>query len=302
MASVHILDGGLSTELERLGAVFEGELWTGRALLNDPAIVERAHRSFVDAGAEIVITSSYQLSRRGFEEVGLTADEADEALRQSVVVARAAVAGSQAKVAASIGPFGAVLHDGSEYRGDYKVSQRELEDFHRERIQVLASAKPDYLAIETIPNLIEARALSVVLGEDVTGAKDIPKWISFTAGTSDSLWTGESIEDAILTIKHIPGLMAVGVNCVDPTLVTGLVAHIKSVTDLPVIVYANRGGTWDSAAGIWLGQEPKALAEWLPTWRDLGVEYIGGCCGTAAPDIALLANALKSSVESPRLE
>ena len=292
MPQIHIIDGGLSTELERLGAVFEGELWTGRALLNDPAIVEQAHRRYVDAGAEIVITSSYQLSRRGFEEVGLTAEQADEALRQSIAVARAAVAGSAAKVAASVGPFGAVLHDGSEYRGDYKVTQQELEEFHAERIAVLLSANPDYLAVETIPNVLEARAVANVLSADgVPGAADLPKWISFTAGTEAELWTGEPIEDAIAAVENVPGLIAVGLNCVDPALVEGLVKRIKNVTDLPVIAYANRGGTWNSELGKWSGQEPKTLAEWLPVWRELGVEYIGGCCGTASPDIAGLAAA-----------
>lgn len=292
MSQIHVIDGGLSTELERLGAVFEGELWTGRALLNDPAIVEQAHRSYVDAGADIVITSSYQLSRRGFEEVGLTASQADEALRQSVAVARAAVAGTNAKVAASVGPFGAVLHDGSEYRGDYKVTQQELEEFHAERIEVLLSANPDYLAVETIPNLLEARAIANVLGSDgVPGAAETPKWISFTAGTDAELWTGEPVEDAIAAVANVPGLVAVGFNCVDPALVEGLVKRVKATTNLPVIVYANRGGTWNSELGKWSGQEPKTLAEWLPVWRELGVAYIGGCCGTASPDIAGLAAA-----------
>jgi homocysteine S-methyltransferase len=135
--AVHLIDGGLSTELERLGAKIQGELWTGRALLEAPAVVAEAHRAFALAGAEVVISSSYQLSRQGFEEIGLTAADADEALRQSIRVAKDAVAGTGAKVAASIGPYGAVLHDGSEYRGDYKVSQAELEAFHAERLAVL---------------------------------------------------------------------------------------------------------------------------------------------------------------------
>lgn len=286
MAHFHLIDGGLSTELQRIGANVEGELWTGRALLDDPAKVLEAHREFALAGAEVVISASYQLSRKGFEEIGLTAEEADQALVNSIAVARAAVEGTDAKVAASVGPYGAVLHDGSEYRGDYEVTQEQLQAFHAERLAVLIEAGPDLLAIETIPNVVEAKALAEVLK-----TVSLPKWISFTAGTEDSLWSGEPIGEAVAAIAELPNLVAVGVNCVDPANVVGLVGHIKNVTDAPIVVYPNRGGTWDSAAGVWIGEKPKTLNEWLPEWLEAGVSYVGGCCGTDSNDIRALAAA-----------
>jgi homocysteine S-methyltransferase len=284
---MHLIDGGLSTELERLGAKIQGELWTGRALLEDPALVQQAHRAFALAGAEVVISSSYQLSRQGFIEIGLTAEAADEALRQSIRVAREAVSGTAAKVAASIGPYGAVLHDGSEYRGDYQVTQAELEIFHSERLAVLLQESPDFLAIETIPNLVEARALAEVL-KDV----ETPKWFSFTAGSEDLLWSGERVEDAVAAIADLPNLVAVGFNCVAPELVAGLVSRIKPLTSAAIIAYPNRGGTWDSAAGVWSGNEPRELSSWLPEWQSAGVNWVGGCCSTNSIDIASLKAAL----------
>jgi len=285
--TVHVIDGGLSTELERLGAKIQGELWTGRALLEDPAVVAEAHRAFALAGAEVVISSSYQLSRQGFEEIGLTAADADEALRQSIRVAKDAVAGTNAKVAASIGPYGAVLHDGSEYRGVYAVGQAELEKFHSERLAVLLEESPDYLAIETISNVVEAKALAQVLKN-----VDVPKWFSFTAGSSELLWSGEKVEDAVREIAELPNLVAVGFNCVAPELVAGLAERIKPLINAEIIAYPNRGGTWDSAAGVWLGNEPRELASWLDEWTAAGVTWVGGCCSTDSRDIAAVKDAL----------
>lgn len=285
-----IIDGGLSTELESFGVVIEGELWTGQTLLSRPDLVMAAHQRNVAAGAEIVITSSYQLSRQGFREIGLTDAMADEALRKSVEVARQAVLGSEVKVAASIGPYGAVLHDGSEFRGDYKVSQSRLEDFHAERLEVILSTGPDLLAVETIPNVIEARALKNVL-EKV----DIPFWISFTAGSTDRLWSGEFAADAAEVVSDLKKVFALGVNCLDPALVSPLVQIMHEVSGLPAVAYPNAGGTWDAEAGVWQGRTNKTLIDWLPEWSDTPINWLGGCCGTDSRDIAQLAKALKAN-------
>ncbi|MEO0049476.1 MAG: hypothetical protein RL556_808 [Actinomycetota bacterium] len=280
----HLIDGGLSTELERIGSKIEGNLWTGHALLDQPQIVEQAHRNYAEAGAQVVISSSYQVSRQGFQEIGLGASDADRALAESIHIARRGVAGTNAKVAASVGPYGAVLHDGSEYRGVYEVGQNFLEDFHSERLAVLLAANPDYLAVETIPNVVEARALANVLRENNT-----PRWVSFTAGSGDRLWSGEFIQAAVEEVAELQNLVAVGINCVDPSLVSELARNIKSVTGAAVIAYPNGGGEWDSAAGVWIGQEPRSLSSWLPEWLDAGVEWVGGCCGTSALDIKSLS-------------
>jgi homocysteine S-methyltransferase len=286
---VVVLDGGLSTQLERHGADFSGRLWTGKALLEKPDVVERAHRDFVEAGATIISTASYQVSRSGFIAEGLSASDADVALTRSVEIARAATVGTDVKVAASVGPYGATLHDGSEYRGNYGVDQATLEVFHRERIAVLAAAKPDYFAVETIPEITEARALVAVLAD----FPDIPVWVSFSCGDDARLASGEPIEDAARAVSVLPQLVAIGMNCIPPENVAPLARRIASVTNTPIIGYPNRGGQWDSATNTWSGQTPKTLAEWWPQWRAAGVSFVGGCCGHDATAIAQLRTVLE---------
>ena len=287
---VVVLDGGLSTQLERHGADFSGRLWTGKALLEKPDVVERAHRDFVDAGAAIISTASYQVSRSGFSAEGLTASDADLALTRSVEIARAATAGTDVKVAASVGPYGATLHDGSEYRGNYGVDQGTLEVFHRERIAVLAAATPDYFAVETIPEITEARALVAVLAD----FPEIPVWVSFSCGDDAHLVSGEPIEDAARVVAVLPQIVAIGMNCVPPENVAPLARRIASVTDTPIISYPNRGGQWDSATNTWSGQTPKTLAQWWPQWHAAGVTFVGGCCGHDATAIAQLRDVLEN--------
>jgi S-methylmethionine-dependent homocysteine/selenocysteine methylase len=282
------IDGGMSTELEQQGCRLEGSLWTAQALLDDPALIEAAHKAFVDAGAGVVITASYQISRAGFVEAGLTAADADRALRASIEVARKAVAGTDTLVAASVGPYGAILHDGSEYKGNYGKSLEELRAFHAERLEVLISANPDLLAIETIPDALEAEALVAALAD----FPDAIAWMSFSIGPDGKLWAGQSLAEAARIASSSPAIAAIGVNCVDPALVSGAIAEIRTVTDLPVVIYANGGGTWNAETGLWENAAADALVAYSAEWVEQGASLIGGCCGTHAGDIRQLAEAL----------
>jgi homocysteine S-methyltransferase len=282
------IDGGMSTELEQQGCRLEGSLWTAQALLDDPALIEAAHKAYVDAGAGVVITASYQISRAGFVEAGLTAEDADRALRASIEVARKAVEGTDTLVAASVGPYGAILHDGSEYKGNYGKSVEELRAFHAERLKVLISANPDLLAIETIPDALEAEALVAALAE----FPDAIAWMSFSIGPDGKLWAGQSLTEAARITLSSPATAAIGVNCVDPALVSAAIAEIRTLTDLPVVIYANGGGTWNAETGIWENAAADALVAYSAEWVKQGASLIGGCCGTHAGDIRQLAQAL----------
>ena len=291
LARVHTplaIDGGMSTELEQQGCRLEGSLWTAQALLDDPALIQAAHKAYVDAGAGVVITASYQISRTGFVEVGLTAEDADRALRASIEVARNAVAGTDTLVAASVGPYGAILHDGSEYKGNYGKTVEELRAFHADRLAVLLSANPDLLAIETIPDALEAKALVAALAE-FPGAI---AWMSFSLGPDGKLWAGQSLAEAAQIAASSPAIAAIGVNCVDPVLVSAAIAEIRSVSDLPIVIYANGGGTWNSQTGLWENADADALVSYAKTWAVQGASLIGGCCGTHSGDIRQLAAAL----------
>jgi homocysteine S-methyltransferase len=236
----------------------------------------------------VVITASYQISRAGFVEAGLTAEDADRALRASIEVARKAVAGTDTLVAASVGPYGAILHDGSEYKGNYGKSLEEIRAFHAERLEVLISANPDLLAIETIPDALEAEAL-------VAALEEFPRaiaWMSFSIGPNGKLWAGQSLTEAARIAVSSPAIAAIGVNCVDPALVSSAIAEIRSVTDLPVVIYANGGGTWNAETGIWENAAAEALVAYSADWVQQGATLIGGCCGTHAGDIRQLAQVL----------
>lgn len=282
------IDGGLSTELEQQGCRLEGSLWTAQALLDTPDLIASAHRAYVDAGAGVVITASYQISRAGFIEAGLSSADADRALRASIDVARTAVEGTSTLVAASVGPYGAILHDGSEYRGNYGKTLNELRSFHAERLSVLVSANPDLLAIETIPDALEAQALVDALAE----YPDAVAWMSFSIGPDGRLWAGQSLAEATQIVLGSPAIAAIGVNCVDPALVSAAIAEIRSVTDLPIVIYANGGGTWNAETGLWENAAAEALVAYSALWVEQGAGLIGGCCGTHAGDISQLAAAL----------
>jgi S-methylmethionine-dependent homocysteine/selenocysteine methylase len=282
------IDGGLSTELEQQGCRLEGSLWTAQALLDTPELIASAHRAYVDAGAGVVITASYQISRAGFAWAGVTAEDADRALRASIEVARSAVAETTNLVAASVGPYGAILHDGSEYRGNYGTSLEELRAFHAERLAVLLSADPDLLAIETIPDALEAQALVEVLADYPAAVA----WMSFSLGPDGRLWAGQSLAEAARIAVSSPVIAAIGVNCVDPVLVSAAIAEIRTVTELPIVIYANGGGTWNPQTGIWENAAADALVASSAQWVLQGAGLIGGCCGTHAGDIRQLAAAL----------
>lgn len=284
-ASVVVVDGGLSTQLEVQGCRLDSPLWTGQALLDDPELIEAAHRAYLAAGAGVLITSSYQLSRQGFSAVGLSTDLADDALSESVDVAKRARGDRDVLVAASVGPYGAVLHDGSEYQGNYGLSVDELVAFHTERLEVLVDAEPDLLAIETIPDAMEATALVRAL-EKFPHARG---WMSFTLGPDGKLWAGQTLTEAVKIALSGPQIIAVGVNCLDPELVASALKDMRELTDLPLVVYANGGGTWNAEAGVWEDSSSRHVSDYVELWAEYGPVLIGGCCGTHAADIARVA-------------
>jgi len=231
------------------------------------------------------------VSFEGFAAQGLDEAATENALRASVTLAREGADGTAASaplVAASVGPYGAILADGSEYRGNYGLSHDELVSFHRRRIAILLDAGPDLLAIETVPSLDEARALAEVLAD----LPDARAWFTFTCADRATLAGGSSFAEAIALVASSPQVIAVGVNCTPPTYVEELLRVARRVTDKPLVAYPNRGGDWDPSAKRWLGAEGEGLADLAPSWLEAGASLIGGCCGTDATDIAALSAAV----------
>jgi len=281
-----VLDGGMATELERGGADLRDALWSARLLKDDPGSIRRVHEAFFDAGADVAISASYQASFSGFADRGIEAEEAASLMRLSVALAREAAAadGSDRLVAASVGPFGATLADGSEYRGDYGLSAGALAMFHRPRFETLLDAEPDLLAIETIPSIVEAEAL-VTLLEDYPEAR---AWISFSCRDGACISDGTPFADAVALAASSDRVIAVGVNCTPPGFVPSLLDGAE-VTK-PLLAYPNVGSTWDAVSRSWIleGERPNPGAS-AATWRSAGATIVGGCCGTTPDDIRAIA-------------
>jgi homocysteine S-methyltransferase len=294
-----VIDGGLATELEARGHDLSDRLWSARLLLTDPGAIEDVHLAYSRAGATVATTASYQATVPGFAAAGLDEAAALGAIRVSVTLASnararyAAESGSEDAdllVAGSIGPYGAMLADGSEYRGDYDPGPTALRDVHAPRIEALLDAGADLLAMETIPTIREAEVLVGLLDE--FGAVG---WLSYQCRDGASTAAGEPIEAAIAVASGITGLVAVGVNCTAPRFLPALLQRAATVADgLPLIAYPNDGDTWDPAARAWTVDDPAGTFDPVAVagWTSLGASWLGGCCGTRPTDIAGLAAAL----------
>lgn len=267
-----VLDGGLSNALVARGHDLGDDLWTARLLRDAPAEILAVHRAYFAAGAQVATTASYQASVPGFVAAGIGEQEAADLIARSVQLARAATDGVPGRlVAASVGPYGAVLGDGSEYRGHYGLTATQLRDFHEPRMALLVEQQPDLLAIETIPDLLEAQVLV-----ELAGQFGVPAWLSYTI-EGDRTRAGQPLTDAFAVAADATDVIAVGVNCCAPADVLAAVRIAGEVTSRPGVAYPNAGETWDAQAHDWAGT-PSYDVALVPGWLQSGVEYVGGCC------------------------
>ena len=299
LRGLHVIDGGLATELEYTGARIDGPLWSAHVLEDEPEKLLAVHRAYIQAGAECIATCSYQVSRMGYAEVGLTAEQADAALLRSVELARSVVGefpDRRVLVAGSLGPYGAALHNGGEYNGNYDCSYADLVRFHRERIEVFAQASgeqaPDLLAFETFPSLEEARAV----GEAMESWPELRAWFSFSCRDSGHVSHGERVADCATLVASFPQTLAIGVNCVPPRWVLALIAELQAGSDKPIVVYPNSGEGWDAEGRCWTGvTDPEDFGARAAEWFRAGATIVGGCCRTRPAHIRAVAEAVNSA-------
>ncbi|GGX05108.1 homocysteine S-methyltransferase [Streptomyces lomondensis] len=291
-AGTVVLDGGMSNQLESAGHDLSDELWSARLLAERPEAVTEAHLAYFRAGADVAITSSYQATFEGFAKRGIDHDRAAELMALSVELAREAARRARVSrplwVAASAGPYGAMLADGSEYRGRYGLTVDELERFHRPRLEVLASARPDVLALETVPDADEAAALL----RAVRGL-GVPAWLTYSVAGGRTR-AGQPLEEAFALAADADEVIAVGVNCCAPEDVDAAAATAARVTGKPVVVYPNSGETWDAGARAWTGRS-SFTADQVQGWRQAGARLIGGCCRVGPEAISGIAGALQAA-------
>lgn len=282
-----VLDGGLATQLEAQGHKLHSALWSARLLRDDPDAIVQAHLAYFAAGARIATTASYQASIDGFVRAGSSPAEAQQLIKRSVRLAELARASFEGDhdcwIAGSVGPYGAALADGSEYRGDYDLSVQELRKWHRPRIELLVEAGVDVLALETIPCLVEVEALLA----EIDGS-DQPCWLSVTCA-GDRTRAGEPAEEAFALARDVDEIIAVGVNCIDPADAYALVRIAGQAASKPVVVYPNSGERWDATTKAWLG--PAVFqAEDVQDWISGGARLVGGCCRVGPTEIKAICD------------
>ncbi len=297
LRNTHILDGGMASELEFLGANINGPLWSAHVLEEAPEKIVAVHRAYIAAGADIIETASYQVSRMGYAEVCLDPARADSALLHSVALAREAASAfpdQRILIAASLGPYGAALHNGAEYHGNYSCTFADLVQFHADRINVFAHASgreaPDMLAFETLPSLAEAEAI----GQALTPHPELAAWFAFTCVDQEHVAHGELLRQCAAAVAAFPQTVAIGVNCTHPTLITALIAELRAASDKPIVVYPNSGEGWDARNRCWTGiGDPAAYGAQAAEWFAAGAQIVGGCCRTRPAHIGEVAQVVR---------
>lgn len=291
LRGIRVLDGGLASELEFQGARIDGPLWSAHVLEDAPEKVVAVHRAYIEAGAECLLTASYQVSRMGYAEFGLAPERADAALLRAVELARTAAAEFPKRrvvAASSLGPYGAALHNGAEYHGNYGCSFKDLVEFHGERISVLAVGRPapDFLAFETLPSLEEAQAI----GEALAPWPELAAWFCFTCRDGKHTAHGEPLGECAAAVARFPQTIAIGVNCTQPALIPSLIGELRAASHKPIVVYPNSGEGWDPAARSWTGSgDASRFGALAGEWFAAGAQIVGGCCRTRPEHIRQVA-------------
>jgi homocysteine S-methyltransferase len=296
LKELHILDGGMATELENKGLTLDSPLWSAQVLESSPESIVAVHREYLEAGADCILTASYQVSIEGFAEIGRSPKDAAEsavrAFHTSVELAERARREYQAAstrpiwIAGSLGPYGAMLHNGAEYHGNYDCTFDELVAFHDRRIAVMAATQADFFAFESIPSLQEARAILAAL-------ESYPKagaYFSFTCRDGQHVSHGEPLRACGELLGPHPQVIGIGVNCTAPGWITSLIQELVPVTRKPIVVYPNSGEGWDAVNRCWLGDgEVREYGELARVWRNAGAQWIGGCCRTGPEHVRAVA-------------
>jgi len=279
-----LLDGGLSNQLEAQGIDLNNSLWTASLLKDNQNAIIKAHRHYLTAGADCIITASYQASEMGFKAIGMAPEQAQELITKSVALAHTAIDEflldkptdlRRPLVAASIGPYGACMADGSEYHGNYGITDDALREFHFKRLMLLDHTNADVLACETIPSQQEARVL-----HDILFSVETPAWISFSCQDGQRANDGSSIEDCATLFADHPKVMAIGVNCTAPQYINELIHRLKKAApNKAIVVYPNSGERYNPVDKTWHGTStPQSCGLAARSWVESGATIIGGCC------------------------
>lgn len=290
-----IIDGALGTYIEDKGYDVKDKLWSAKFLQDSPEVIEQVHTDYLEAGADCIITASYQASYEGFIEKGCSEQEAKKLIQSSIILAQKVrnkfwkntdkTNRVKPLVAASIGPYGAYLADGSEYTGDYNISDDELFNFHKKRLQAIIETKPDILACETLPSLHEAKIILKALRE----FPHICTWFSFSAKDALHVRNGESIKECTKWIENQEDIESIGINCTATEHITPILQNIRDICTKPIVLYPNYSA-YVASSKTWEKSEiPDDFGKLAFHWKQLGASGVGGCCQTTPKEISQIS-------------
>lgn len=278
-----LIDGGLSNVLTQKGHDLNHKLWSASLLETNEEAIIQAHLAYLEAGARCITTASYQASVPGFVAAGYDKGMAEALILKAVDLAEIAIQrhiaagyeGPRPLIAASIGPYGAYLADGSEYHGNYGMSTEALHAFHKPRMQLLDRSQADFFACETIPSFQEAKVLA-----DILQQTQKPAWLSFSCKDELHINDGTPIATCAARFADHPNLFAIGVNCTSPMYISGLIRAMKAhAGDKKIVVYPNSGELYDPLDKSWRSLlDPDMCVRMTQEWLELGADIIGGCC------------------------
>jgi Homocysteine/selenocysteine methylase (S-methylmethionine-dependent) len=296
-----VIDGALASELQRRGCDLNDSLWSAKVLIEQPELIQQVHYDYFVAGADCAITASYQATPMGFAPKGIELEESIKLIKTSVKLAQQAKMQylndiKQDKtllIAGSVGPYGAYLANGSEYTGDYQLSESEFIAFHKDRVTALIDANVDILACETMPSFLEIKALAKLIQQFPM----VNCWFSLTLKDQKHISDGTPLTEVIEYLNSIEQIVSVGINCIALEKVTPALEVLSKLTSKPLIVYPNSGEQYDPTTKQWHKNHHHncTFANQLDTWIKLGAKLIGGCCQTTPEDIVEIHQLLNKS-------
>ena len=286
-----VIDGALASELQRRGCDLNDSLWSAKVLIEQPELIQQVHYDYFVAGADCAITASYQATPMGFAPKGIELEESIKLIKTSVKLAQQAkmqylndIKQDKALfIAGSVGPYGAYLANGSEYTGDYQLSESEFIAFHKDRVAALIDAGVDILACETMPSFLEIKALVKLIQQFPM----VNCWFSLTLEDQQHISDGTPLTEVIEYLNSIEQIVSVGINCIALEKVTPALEVLSKLTSKPLIVYPNSGEQYDPTTKQWHKNHDHncTFANQLDVWINLGAKLIGGCCQTTPDDI-----------------
>ena len=301
-SKVLVLDGAAGSYLEAMNVPLHPKLWSSGALMNKEGqmAIRDLHRAYLDAGADVITSVTYQASVAGFQEAGLSEKDSYNLIKLGISLAQeeAKLYGPDKLVAAGFGPYGAYLCEGQEYTGDYKsIHKSTLRDFWLPRINAALEKRPDYILFETIPNLDE---LEVIVNDltPLCKAQGIPVWVSLSIKIEEGdvkLADGTDLHELTDMVDRIS---LIGANCFDAHRINLILGKFQQLK-MPLIFYPNHGEVYDGITKTWTRSDTVECfnSDMIRNMIECGTLVIGGCCNTTPDTIRIINKAVQEQKE-----